>query len=297
MNRTVKSAILFAILTISSQALSIGQTVRTVSGTVEYFSPANISMEQAEAKAIEYAKIKLIEDEFGTLVGSVVSTTISSAGGENVSSTFEVGESEVRGEWLETVGEPSVRMELRNGKELVYIVSIKGRVRELTNNITEIEAMTLRNGGTKDFRSESFKTGDNLSIFFESSLAGYITVYLVGEDNLAQRLVPFGQSEGGSVTVTANTPYVFFSPQDASQGNLLELFTAKTIESNRLFVIFSTNDFAHPLDNINNAGFVNGILPNYLAYDEFQSWLHKNRKRDTKMTVKTINFTIEGINR
>lgn len=293
MNQSANTAILIAILTISAPALSIGQTVRTVSGTVEYFSPGNISMEQAKAKAVDYAKVKLVADEFGTLVGSVVSTTISNTGGENVSSTFEVGESEVRGEWLETIGEPSVRMEIRNGKELVYIVSIKGRVRELKNNTTEIETHTLRNGETLDFRCENFKTGDFMSIFFKSPLSGFMTVYLVGEDNLAQRLVPFGQNEGGSAAVIANTPYVFYSPQDTSQKNL-ELFTDKNIENDRLYVIFSTNDFSHPLDNINDTEFTNGVLPNYLAYDEFQSWLLKNRKRDSKMTVKTINFTIEG---
>lgn len=294
MNQTVKSAIFIAILMISVPALSCGQTVKTVSGTVEYFSPGNLSVEQAKAKAIDYAKVKLVADEFGTLVGSVVSTTISNAGGENVSSTFEVGESEVRGEWLETIGEPSIRMEIRNGKELVYIVSIKGRVRELKSDMTEIEARTLRNGGTQDSWCENFKTGDFMSIFFKSPLSGYMAVYLVGEDNLAQRLVPSGQNEGGSAAVIANKPYVFFSLQDASQENL-ELFTDKNIENNRLYVIFSTNDFAHPFDKINDTRFANGILPNYLAYDEFQSWLLRNRKRDSKMTVKTINFTIEGL--
>lgn len=294
MDLNIKTAFLSAILIFTASVLSPGQTVRTVSGTVEYFPPDHVSMDQAKALAVEHAKVQLIADEFGTLVGSVVSTTISSSGEKNVSNTFEVGESEVRGEWLETIGTPDVEMNVRNGKELVYIVSIKGRIRELKNNFIEIDAMLLKNGATEDSRSDTFKTGDCMSIFFRSPQAGFLTVYLVGEDSKAQRLIPYGQNEGGSASVDANKRYVFFSPNESSHPDLT-LFTDRDIENNRLYVIFSSNNFAHPMDDVSDGSYAGGYLPNSLAYDEFRAWLHKCRKRDSQMTVKIIDFTIEGL--
>lgn len=289
----LRAIILSAAFSVLSAGLSFGQATRTVSGEVEYFPPDGISIEQAEYRAIEHAKVQLIADEFGTLVGSVVSTTISNTDGKSVSNTFEVGESEVRGEWLETIGEPSVKREIRNGKELVMTVRIKGRIREIKNNFTEIEALALKNGATENCRSESFKTGDLLSILFRSSKSGYMNVYLVGENNMAQRLIPYGQNEGGSARVSANRVYVYFSPDDASQPNL-NLFTDRDVEYNRLYVIFSSNDFSHPLDDISDDSYPGGYLPNSLPYDDFRSWLHKSRTRDSDMTVKIIDFSING---
>lgn len=276
-----------------SQLVVVGQGIRVVSGTYEFFPPEYMSREQARKSAVENAKLRLLAEEFGTIVGSVTSTSIFSRDGKATSNTFEVGESEVQGEWIETIGEPEIKWDIRNGSELVVIVTIKGRVRELEKNLVEFEAKALRNGADENYESETFFNNDNLSILFRSPMSGYLSMFLIENEDDVYRILPYSRYSAETVPVNGNRKYVFFSTDDNSQHNL-RLFTDDDIAFERLFVIFSSDPYVLPIDEAGNNMIADSDSQPELSYKDFQSWLVKNRKRDRRMSVKVIDFSLNG---
>ena len=79
---------------------------------VEEFTE-NISLEEAKRIALERAKIQAIADEFGTIVSQSNTTLVSNRNGESSSDFFSLGGSEVKGEWIETIGQPEYEISLR----------------------------------------------------------------------------------------------------------------------------------------------------------------------------------------
>lgn len=293
--RSLSFKVLFfsVLFLLMSQMMVDGQEIRVASGTYEFFPPEYMSREQARKSAVENAKLRLLADEFGTLVGSVTSTSVSSRDGKSTSSTFEVGESEVQGEWIETLGEPEIKWDIRNGTELVVIVTIKGRVRELENNLVEFEAKALRNGADENYESETFFNNDNLSILFRSPMSGYLSMFLIENEDDVYRILPYSRYSAETVPVNGNRKYVFFSTDDNSQHNL-RLFTDDDIAFERLFVIFSSDPYVLPIDEAGNNMIADSDSQPGLSYKDFQSWLVKNRKRDRRMSVKVIDFSLNG---
>lgn len=293
--RSLSFKVLFfsVLFLLMSQMMVDGQEIRVASGTYEFFPPEYMSREQARKSAVENAKLRLLADEFGTLVGSVTSTSVSSRDGKSTSNTFEVGESEVQGEWIETIGEPEIKWDIRNGTELVVIVTIKGRVRELENNLVEFEAKALRNGADENYESETFFNNDNLSILFRSPMSGYLSMFLIENEDDVYRILPYSRYSAETVPVNGNRKYVFFSTDDNSQHNL-RLFTDDDIAFERLFVIFSSDPYVLPIDEAGNNMIADSDSQPGLSYKDFQSWLVKNRKRDRRMSVKVIDFSLNG---
>lgn len=279
------------VLSLTVQLTLCAQDIRIREITYEYVYPDYMSREQARSAAVEKAKIKLLADEYGTLVSSVTNTTISSINGESVSNTYEIGESEVQGEWLETIGEPVVKWDIRNGDQFVAIVTIKGKIREIVRNTVNFDCALLRNGSDDSCESSFFTSNDNMSIKFRTPLQGYLAVYVIEDAATVRRLLPTNSSKGNLIPVQANKRYVFFSPDDPSQNNL-SLYTDKDIEYDRLYMIFSTDSFILPADET-DPDLKSWELPtNFISDKEFQSWLIKNRKRDDRMSVKILDFSI-----
>lgn len=92
------------------------QQTRTAKGTEIYVIPKNMTLDRAEAVAVEQAKLRIIADNFGTIVGSSSTMTLSNKNGVSQSEIFTFGETEVKGEWLETLDGPHVERKVVNKK-------------------------------------------------------------------------------------------------------------------------------------------------------------------------------------
>ncbi|MBQ5689136.1 MAG: DUF4384 domain-containing protein, partial [Bacteroidales bacterium] len=101
--------------------MSSAQKMLTASGEYTYHAPQNITVEQAKAIAIERAKINIIADHFGTVVGVNNTTTVSNVNGESSVSFLSLGDSEVKGEWIETIGEPKVTVTYEQNMQVVHV--------------------------------------------------------------------------------------------------------------------------------------------------------------------------------
>lgn len=266
------------------------QKMKTVEGTYTYYAPENVTLEEAKRTSLDRAKTQAIADEFGTIVSQSNTTIVSNQNGQSDSRFLSLGGSDVKGEWIETIGEPtySIRYE---GDMLVVSVSVKGRIREITSAGIDFTAKVLRNGTEEKFESSEFRSGDDMYLYFKSPVDGYLTVYLL--DETAQQvycLLPYRASGEGAYHIEHDKPYILFSAkQEKDNPSLVDEYTMtcnRDVEYNDIYVIFSPN----PFTKANSSESISELLPRQLSYEEFQKWLVKNRKRD-----KQINITNEQI--
>lgn len=277
--------------------MSSAQIMLTASGDYTYYAPQNITVEQAKAIAVERAKIKVIADQFGTVVGVNNSTTVSNVNGESSVSFLTIGESEVKGEWIETIGDPDIDVSYEQNM-LVVNVRIKGRIREIKSARIPFKAALLRNGIEDRNESDQYKDGDYLYLAFTTPVNGYVAVYLYDKSGVS-RLLPMRNQTGGSQYVEADKRIVFFSHKKSqysadigryiySDYSEYTLFCNEDNELNRIYVIFSPNKFSRPLDNVATES----DMPAMLSFEGFQEWLVKSRKQDAEMCLKIKDIII-----
>ena len=276
--------------------MSSAQHVRTASGSYIYYAPQNLTVEQAKAVAEQRAKVQILADEFGTVVGVSNTSVTTNANGLSDTRFLSIGESEVRGEWLETIGKP--KFDIRYEQDMLVVsVQIKGRVRELLSARTDLSVRVLRNGVEDKYESDRFKDEDYFYISFLTPVDGFVAVYLYDQSGVS-RLLPLKFSSEGSQPVTGGERKVFFEQTARTNvdGRIFEsvrseytLFCNGDNEMNRIYVIFSPNKFNRPVDDI----YAGDDVPAHLSFDDFQKWLGRCRAQDTEMTVVVKDILIQ----
>lgn len=267
------------------------QKIKTVDGEYTYVVPENVNLDKAKHIALERLKIQLIEEEFGATVSQSNSTLVKNSNGKSDVDFVSIGGSEVNGEWIETIGTP--RYNIYYEKDMLVVsVKAKGRIREIISTVVDVKSLVLRNGIEDRFESDTFKSGDDLYISFQSPTNGYLVVYLVDTEQRAFCLLPYQNMKEGFFNVEANKRYVLFSTQTATSElkPYVDEYTMTCThdqEINQLYVIFSTSPFVKAIDDK-----LEKELPRELSNEDFQKWLAKYRTRDTNMVVKKTTITI-----
>ena len=286
----VKQTLVLLLMTLSLPVMA--QKTKTVEGEYTYYAPENVTPEQAKRIALERAKTQAIADEFGTIVQQTNTTRIHNRDGETTTDFFTLGDSEVKGEWLETTGKPEYSISYEDNTLVVYC-KVKGKAREIVSAQIDLQVRVLRNGTEDKFEDDDFKSGDNLYLSFLSPVKGYLAVYLIDEDNKAFCLLPYRSQEDGIYPVDANRRYVFFhiksAPvQERPYVDEYIMTCERSSEHNLIYIVFSPNPFAKAADNS-----ASDLLPRELSYDDFQKWLVKCRKHDTEMNLRRIPIEIK----
>lgn len=268
------------------------QKVKTVEGEYMYYASENVTLENAKRIALDRAKIQALADAFGTIVSQSNSIRVENRNGESTTDFLSIGGSEVKGEWIETIGKPIYKFFYEQDM-LVVKVSVKGKAREIVSTAIDLKVKVLRNGTGDKFESDTFKSGDDLYLSFQSPVSGYVAVYLIDADNKAFCLLPYRDQESGQYQVKANQRYVFFSIKDASEDvrQYVDEYTmtcSRSTETNYVYVITSTLPFAKAVDNAVDNG-----LPRELSFADFEKWLSKSRTYDKDMQVVIRTITIE----
>lgn len=270
---------------------ALAQRTEKVRAEYIYHAPENISLEEAKRIALERAKIQAIADEFGTIVSQSNTTMVSNRNGESSTDFFSLGGSEVKGEWIETIGEPSYDINYEQGMLVVKAI-VSGRIREIVSAQIDIKAEVLCNGTDLKFARTDFKNGDDLYLYFQSPVDGYLAVYLLDEvSQMVYCLLPYKNSSEAVTPIKHDKPYIFFSAKHAGdKAHLVDEYTMtcnSSVERNTIYVVFSPNEFTKA--NSNN---VEELLPQELPFEEFQKWLVKGRNRDKGMTLTNIQISI-----
>lgn len=285
----VRLSPLICFLILVSSAFS--QEVKTVEGEYIYHAPENVSVEDARRISLDRAKIQALADAFGTIVSQTNATHISNKNGKSEIDFLSVGGSEVKGEWMETIGEPQYNITYEQGM-LIVRVRVKGKVREIVSAKIDIKALVLRNGTDDRFESYEFRDGDDLYLSFVSPVSGYLAVYLVDTDQTAYCLLPYRNQTDGIYRVKANQRYVFFKETTApiEERTMVDEYTmtcSRSSEQNNIYVLFSPNQYTKAADNHSGE-----LLPRDLSFEKFQKWLHNIRTRDNEFLCKTYTINV-----
>lgn len=266
------------------------QRVQKVCGEYTYYAEGNQSSNDAKRIALEAAKLQAIANEFGTVITQSTVQKETAINGAESSYFSQLSASEVKGEWIEDIGEPTYEISFVQDM-LVVKCKICGRARELSNEAVDFTATVLRNGTETKFADVNFWNGDDMFLQFRSPADGYVAVYLVDETPTAYCLLPYMSNTKGQQPVKHNEEYIFFSPAQAPKGEQIDEYTltcADDIERNQIYVIFSPKPFTKALDTQVDDG-----LPRQLSYEDFSRWLSTCRKRDSKMGVKVMHIEIK----
>lgn len=271
----------------------------TVEGTYEYIMPSNQTPEEAKVIAMERAKLEALAQAFGTNISQTNSTLISDENTQSKTSFYSLGESEVRGEWVETIAEKVEEMLV--GGQHIFKVWVKGEAREIKFAKVEFEIRLLRNGKDDKYQAvdNQFYDGDDFYVSFCSPSNGYLVIYLLDHARNGNRIIPMDDKE--LFPVKRNERYVFV---DDDMKKLI-LTTDRHREINQVYVIFSPkDDITPPVDNqitddSDLIRYQNEEYPNVshlpvIPYKKFQKWIVKLRKQNPKVQVVTDFIKISG---
>lgn len=269
----------------------LADDLKTVEAEYIYYAPENVTIEDAKRIAIDRAKIQALADAFGTIVSQSNNTRIENKNGKTSSDFLSLGGSDVKGEWLETIGEPAISISYEQGM-LVIKVSIKGRAREITTASIDILATVLRNGVDEKSASNDFKDGDDLYLSFQSPVNGYLSVYFVDTESNAYCLLPYRGQQDGIYKIEANRRYVFFKETYApkEERSFVDEYTmtcSRSSEQNNIYVLFSPNSYTKASDSESQE-----LQPRELSFEKFQKWLQNLRKRDKEFQCRTYTIHI-----
>lgn len=269
------------------------QKMEKVHGEYTYHVPENVTLDEGKRTALERAKIQALADAFGTFVSQNNSTVVKNENGKSSVDFLSIGGSNVKGEWIETIGEPIYNI-FYESDMLVIKVEVDGKAREVKGVGIDCETKLLCNGTELKFESNEFKDGDDLYLYFKSPSNGYLAVYLLDEN--AQEvfcLLPYKNSGDPTFKVVHDKPYIFFSSNNADESpNDVDEYTMTCehpVERNTIYVIFSPNMFAKA-----NAEEMDEGLPRQLSLKDFQKWLAIVRSKDTNIQVINKSFNIKS---
>lgn len=284
--------ILFIILAFSFLA-GYSQKTAKVSATYTYYAPETMSVEEAKRVALDRAKIQAIADEFGTIVSQSTSTVITNKNGESDTQFFAIGGSDIKGEWIETIGNPEYQLKFEN-HFLIVICSVKGKAREITSSKIEFIAKTLRNGTELRFEDVNFRDGDDLYLYFQSPVNGYLAAYLL--DELTQTVycvLPYKAQSVSAYPIEANKGYVMFSRKEADkpERSIVDEYTLSCEhdkEFNTLYILFSPSQIGK------RNGFNDSVedKPLNISFKDFKAWISKTLSKDRNIQFQEINISI-----
>ena len=286
----------FSLIVLLLSGVCAARDIVRVSAEYEYVSNnPNETPEQAERRAFEAAKIKALEDKFGLDVTKVTNTLVVNKN-ENQqvhseSNVFSMGETAVRGEWIETLHEEVIEKTFTDGFWVVK-VKVEGHARSLTKEKADIQFTFVRD--IRDTEAPvTFRDGSGIYLRFLSPVSGYLCVYLVDESKNAYCLLPYMNNTTGSQRVEANKEYLFFSSDFDVNAQEYTLNCENSSESNMLLVIFSPHEFIKATDQQGGVNFRNEPLLRELTHEALMKWLARNQTKDPDMVVKNAIITIK----
>lgn len=285
----MKKLLTLALICIASWAWA--DDVKTVSGEFTYMGEASQGPAECKRLALEAARQDALAKEFGTIVSQTMYQQETVTNNRESSYADFMSSTEVKGEWISDIGEPEYKVRMDEDGNIVVYCKVRGKAKAISNEAVDFDALVLRNGTTRQHADTRFREGDQMFFYFRAPADGYLTLYLVDDQQTAWSLLPYQQDQKTVVEVKKNKEYVFFDPdRELVNPALVDVLTFTVdgdIERNDVYVLFSTNPFNKAVDN-----YVDENLPRQLPLKDFQKWLTRNRQNDKKMNLKRISIQI-----
>lgn len=268
----------------------MAQKVKTVRASYVYYASENTTIQEAKRIALERAKIQAITEHYGTIISQSNLTSIHNRNNVSNMDFYSLSSSEIEGEWIETIEEPIYDIFYKK-EMLVVKVSVKGRIKRINRNKISLDVRVLCNGTDLKYERTDFCDGDDLYLYVQSPVDGYLNVYLLDEiSQTGYCLLPYKKESCPSVQIRHDIPYVFFSREKNASISVDEytMTCNREEEYNELYIIFSP----HPFVKVNSLGDTEN-LPKELSYKGFHKWLHESQGRDKDMVVDRKGIKIK----
>ena len=279
---------------------SFGQKITKTKGQAQIRQESDMSYNEAAEKVIELAKINAIEQAFGTYIEQQTDMLIE----DGITSFNTIGSTKVKGEWIETLGEPVITTRIRKEKtqygmqDVTWLsCKIKGKVREIGPR-AKLEYEIL-NAPDIHARTTDFINGEQLYIYFKSPVDGYISIFLEDDEGV-YRLLPYMQmnpDDRNGALVQGDVEYTFFSPSDnhypkSIVDEMIMTLTKERIEYNYIYIVFSEDKYIKPglKESFQSE---ERIIPGSLSKWDFEKWLSNNRAGSTSFQVIKQKISIK----
>lgn len=278
--------------------LTASEKLQKVQASYTYYAPSAMSVEQARITAFNRAVTKALTDAFGLNVSQTNTTVISDTNGRMQSQFLAVGESDVRGEWIETIGEPKYEITYRD-ELLVVNVKVSGHARLKSANAMQFVTTPLKNGTRSQDASTEFHDGDQLFVHFKGSANGFVAIFLLDYINkCAIRLLPYSSAGNTPIEVNGEKEYLFFTSHNHDTSIVhaideVEMTCSGGTEVNGLCTVFAATPFLLPTLS-NNPDAENA--PPIVDLSTFQKWLSRMRISNPAIATATTNITITNTN-
>lgn len=266
--------------------------LRTVGTTYTYYAGSDEGVEEARRKAFERAVSQALAAEFGMTLSQTTSSYISEDNATTDSRFISSAESEVRGEWLETIGEPAYDIAVIDNM-LVVTVTVKGRARKIPADRSVFSASVLRNSTDAGAATHSFYDGDTMYLRFQAPEDGYLAVYMLDLGaNTAYRILPYSLEPNSPVATVGGVAYSYFNKDEAPAATIvdeLEFTCDDIVELNDVCIVFSPSPFLLPATTAGGPGEISSM-----SLGAFRKWLAQSRTKDSRINSKTIHLTIKN---
>lgn len=261
-----------------------------VKGTYTFYAPPSMSMQEAEQEAIRRAQLKALADHFGRVIVENTTSVLT----EQDEHFYQVGNSLVKGEWIETIGTPKIERGICDDGFYVTC-TIEGKAREIVSSKTDVEVKVLCNNPNVDYEHTDFKAGDKLYVSFKTPEEGFIAIYLYDkEDDKVMCMLPYPRDTRSANAIEKDKQYVFFSKSMnvlPARAKEYKMGCNESSTVNTLYILFSKKKFTKPMlkseENIKS-------IP-YTSYEKFQKWLTNCQTHDETFLIikKNIKITKE----
>lgn len=282
--------------------ICLAQKSKNVSSSFQMKVENGISIEAAQQKACDFARVEAMEAEFGRVVIQANSTYI-----ENVESGKKVesksvfnmtADTYVNAEWLEDTQKPKFEKFL--SKEDIWVKClVEGKAIEIKNAPVDIIAETMDCPKASCLTTD-FQNDESLFLRFKSPKDGFVSIFL--DDRTTSFCIYPYQNMSYEQFVNqkfmAQKDYSFFDKSNAFLTNKsivdeLTMSTEKTQESNRIFVLFSETSIVIPVLDDKKQNTDNSFIPRSLPSEKFQKWLQNIRIKDKTAQLKIVDVTIK----
>lgn len=285
--------------------LGISQKIYSAQGIAKVRMEANVSRAETRELARQQAKHQAIETVFGSYVSKDAYVDIE----EGASDVTIRASNQLQGEWLKTTQETfreetrKVKDEFGTSTEIWVVCELEGKVREFEAPPVAY-TFTPQNCPLEACATTEFKNGESFYLSFQTPQDGFLSVYLVDEEQ-AYRILPYQEMPNvylDHVPVKADQSYTFFVPGKAHDyfedfnyfmTDEIYLETAKKQELFKVYVIFSPEPYAKPiLDHVveEDTGFE---VPRTLPKRIFEVWVQDNRIYDANFYYQTQNIRVK----
>ena len=269
------------------------QQKQKVQGTYSMIMNRQMSMEVAEQRCIEQARLKALGEAFGYRVSEVTINQVKESNRVMIDDFQSIAQTQVQGEWIMDLEEPTIAW-TRLNNEMQVTATVKG------------EAMGFPDGGKLQWSlntcaypdcaspTSQFKHDNDLYLQLKTSESGFINVYYWDHQlHRIYRLFPSAQyNELKGVKIKADQSYIFFKnpspfPEHPSVEELQLTVSNEKDQSqtDEIIVIYSKKEIQKPLLTMEDGLF--GI--DEKAFIQWKSGIYS---KDNLVDVQSIPVTI-----